>query len=205
MSRRRRSALSRSIGGAAAIALTALVSAHAEPIEPDQVAYDMKMSEDPAAKACILALAITGGDETVDFQLVVARMKRDDAVAGPAVFGFTIGVHDRQLALQRNAAPRAIEITSAAFISDRYTAAARPRTTPFADGSWVASTLDTEDGGGLLDAASGKFQIAYTRTRPIAARVFAVTSTPPLDVLLRFTGCIDGLQAMNSGAAEAAS
>jgi hypothetical protein len=197
MSRRRRSALSRSIGGAAAIALTALASAHAEPIEPDQVAYDMKMSEDPAAKACILALAITEGDETVDFQLVVARMKRDDVLAGPAVFGFTIGVHDRQLALQRNAAPRAIEITSAAFISDRYTAAARPRSTPSADGSWVASTLDTEDGGELLDAAvSGKFQIAYTRTRPIAARVFAVTSTPPLDVLLRFTGCIDGLQAI---------
>ena len=91
MSRRRRSALSRSIGGAAAIALAALASAHAEPIEPDQIAYDMKMSEDPAAKACILALAIKGSaDETVDFQLVVARMKRDDAVAGPAVFGFTI-------------------------------------------------------------------------------------------------------------------
>jgi hypothetical protein len=197
MSRRRRSALSRSIGGAAAIALTALASAHAEPIEPDQVAYDMKMSEDPAAKACILALAIKGSDETVDFELIVARMKRDDAVAGPAVFGFTINVHDRQLALQRNAAPRTIEITSAAFISDRYTAAARPRSTPSADGSWVASTLDTEDGGELLDAAvSGKFQIAYTRTRPIAARVFAVTSTPPLDVLLRFTGCIDGLQAI---------
>jgi hypothetical protein len=171
-------------------------SAQAEPIEPDQVAYDMKMNEDPAARACILALAIKGRDETVDFQLVVARMKREDAMAGPAMFGFTINVHDRQVALQRDA-PRPIEITSAAFISDRYTAAARPRTTPFADGSWVASTLDTEDGGELLDAAaSGKFQIAYTRTRPIAARVFEVTSTPPLDVLARFTGCIDGLQAV---------
>jgi hypothetical protein len=39
-------------------------------------------------------------------------------------------------------------------------------------------------------------QIAYTRTRPIAARVFEVTSTPPLDVLVRFTGCIDGLRAI---------
>jgi hypothetical protein len=189
--------LSRSIGGAAAIALAAQTSAQAGPIEPDQVAYDMKMSEDPAAKACILALAIKGSDETVDFQLVVARMKRDDAVAGPAVFGFTIGVHDRQVALQRKAAPRAIEITSAAFISDRYAVPARPRAAPFADGSWVASTLDTTDGGQLLDAAaSGKFQIAYTRTRPIAARVLAVTSMPPLDVQLRFTGCIDGLQAI---------
>jgi hypothetical protein len=199
MSRRRRSALSRSIGGAGAIVLAALASAHAEPIEPDRIAYDMKMSEDPAVKACILALAIKGSaDEMVDFQLVVARMKRADAVAGPAVFGFTIDVHDRQLALQRNVAPRAIGITSAAFISDRYTAAARPRTAPFADdGSWVASTLDAVDGGELLDAAaSGKFQIAYTRTRPIAARVFEVTSPPPLDVLVRFTGCIDGLQAL---------
>jgi hypothetical protein len=173
-------------------------AARAELVQPDQIKYDMRMSEDPAAKTCVLALTINGGaDETVDFQLVVGRMKRDDAVAGPAVFGFTIDVHERQLALQRNAAPRAIEITSAAFISDRYTAAARPRTTPLADGSWVASTLDAEDGGELLDvAASGKFQIAYTRTRPIAARVLEVTSTPPLEVLMRFTGCIDGLQAI---------
>lgn len=174
-------------------------AAQAETIQPDQIAYDVKVSEDPAAKACILGLAIGGSTvgETVDFQLVVARMKRDDTVAGPAVFGFTISVHDRQPALQRNAAPRAIEITSAAFIADRYTAAARPRTLPFADGSWVASTLDAEDGGELLEAAaSGKFQIAYTRTRPVAARVFEVTSTPPLDVLVRFTGCIDGLQAI---------
>ncbi len=198
MSRCRRSGLSRSIGGTAAIALAALASTRAEPVAPDQVAYDMKMSEDPAAKVCILALTVNGSsDETVDFQLVVARMKRDDAVAGPAVFGFTVNVHDRQLALQRNVAPRPIEITSAAFISDRYTAAARPRSVPAADGSWVASTLDTTDGGELLDAtASGKFKIAYTRTRPIAARVFEVTSVPPLDVLARFTGCIDGLQAV---------
>ena len=93
--------------------------------------------------------------------------------------------------------PRALEITSAAFISDRYTAAARPRTTPYADGSWVASTLDSAEGGELVDAAAeGKFQIAYTRTRPIAARVYEVTSTPPLEVLWRFSGCIDGLQAI---------
>jgi hypothetical protein len=196
MTGRFRQAMMLFFAGATALVLSE-VSSRAEPIEPDQIAYDMKMNEDPAAKACILALAIKGRDETVDFQLVVARMKREDAMAGPAMFGFTIDVHDRQPALQRNAGPRAIEITSAAFISDRYTAAARPRTTPFADGSWVASTLDTEDGGELLDAAaSGKFQIAYTRTRPIAARVFEVTSTPPLDVLARFAGCIDGLQAI---------
>ncbi len=170
--------------------------AHAETVAPGQIAYEMKMNEDPAAKTCILALAINGSvDEVVDFQLIVGRMKRDDAVAGPAVFGFTVKVHEPQLPLQRKAAPRAIEITSAAFISNRYVAAARPRTMPAADGSWVASTLDAEEGGELLDAAaSGKFQIAYTRTRPIAARIFEVRSLPPLDVLMRFTGCIDGLQ-----------
>jgi len=177
----------------------ALASAHAEPIEPDRVAYDMKMSDDPSAKACVLAVSMEAtAEETAEFQLVVARMKRDDVVAGPAVFGFTINVHDRQLAPQHDAAPRAIEITSAAFISDRYTAAARRRTMPTADGSWVASTLDVDDGGELLEAAaSGKFQIAYTRTRPIVARVFKVTSVPPLDVLMRFTGCMDGLQALD--------
>jgi hypothetical protein len=179
--------------------LMAFASAHAEPIEPERISYDTKMSDDPSAKACVLAVSIEAtADETADFQLVVARMKRDDVVAGPAVFGFTINVHDRQFLLQRDAAPRAIEITSAAFISDRYTAATRPRTMPFADGSWVASTLDVVDGGELLEAAaSGKFQIAYTRTRPIVARVFEVASAPPLEVLMRFTGCMDGLQALD--------
>ena len=198
MSRRRRSALTRAIGSAAAILLAALASAQAQPIVPDQVSYDLKMSEDPAVKACILTLAIKGSsDETVDFRLVVARTKRADVVAGPAVFGFTISVHDRQLARRHNAEPHAIGITSAAFVSDRYVAAARPRPGPFADGSWAAATLGTADGGELLDAAAaGKFQIAYTRTRPSAARVFAVTSPPPPDVLTRFTGCMGGLQAV---------
>jgi hypothetical protein len=206
MSRRRRSALTRAIGSAAAILLAALASAQAQPIVPDQVSYDLKMSEDPAVKACILTLAIKGSsDETVDFRLVVARTKRADVVAGPAVFGFTISVHDRpvasvhdrQLARRHNAEPHAIGITSAAFVSERLVAAARPRPAPFADGSWAAATLGTADGGELLDAAAaGKFQIAYTRTRPSAARVFAVTSPPPPDVLTRFTGCMGGLQAV---------
>jgi hypothetical protein len=190
--------LSRYIASAAAVVLMALASAHAEAVEPQRIAYDMKMSDDSAAKACILVLSIkVPADETVDFELVVARMKRDDVVAGPAVFGFTIIVRDWQLARRREAAPSATELTSAVFISARYTAAARPRTASFADGSWVASTLDPEDGGELLEAAaSGKFQIAYTRTRPTAARVFEVISVPPLDVLMRFTGCVDGLHAI---------
>jgi hypothetical protein len=197
MLRRQRSALNHAIG-ATTIVLAALAAAHAGPIEPDQVAYDMKMSEDPAVKACILALAIKGrAGEAVDFRLVVARTKRGDAMTGPVMFGFSIEVHDPQLALPRSTAPRGTAVTSAAFISARYTAAARPRTVPFADGSWVASTLDTVEGGELVDAAaSGKFQIAYTRTRPTAARVFEVTSTPPADVRSHFSGCIGGLQAI---------
>jgi hypothetical protein len=178
--------------------LAVLASARAETVQPDRIAYDMKVSEDPATKACILVLAIReSADATVDFRLVVARMKRGEAVAGPAVFGFTIEVHDPDSAPQRNAAPHALRITSAAFVSERYTAAARPRTTPVADGSWVASTLDAAQGVELIEAAAaGKFQIAYTRTRPIAARVFEVTSRPPLDVRSRFSGCIEGLQAI---------
>jgi hypothetical protein len=196
MSRFRPSTLTRAIGSAVGV-LTVLASAQAQPIAPDQVAYDMKMNEDPAVKACILTLAIKGStDEAVDFRLVVARTKRADVVAGPAVFGFTISVHDRQPARRHNAEPHAVGITSAAFVSDRYVAATRPRTTPFADGSWVASTLGTAEGAELLDAAAaGKFQIAYTRTRPSAARVFAVTAAPPAEVLTRFTGCMDGLKA----------
>jgi hypothetical protein len=113
------------------------------------------------------------------------------------VFGFIIAVHDlRRVAEHRTQAP-ALEITSAAFASDRYTAAARPRTMPLADGSWVAATLDAAEGVALVEAAAdGKFQIAYTRTRPIAARTYALASPPPPEVLWRFNGCIEGLQAI---------
>ncbi len=205
MSRRRPSAMNLCAGGATAIALSlpslSLLSlstaAGAETVKPDQVAYEAKVSEDRAARACMLGMAIKdyAVGETVRFQLVVARTKRDDALAGPAVFGFTIAVQDPQVATDRKSAPRALAITSAAFSSERYTVAAHPRTAPYADGSWVASTLDTAEGGELVDAAAnGKFHIAYTRTRPIAARIYEVTSAPPLDVLLRFSGCIDGLQ-----------
>ena len=197
MPRRRQRASFLPVWGLAAVVLSAPVPAHAETVKPDQMTYDAKVSEDPAAKACMLGLAITANDvgEAVKFQLVVARMKRDDALSGPLVFGFTIEVHDLRFAPNHPSEPRAIEITSAAFTSERYTAAARPRTMPFADGSWVASTLDSAEGGALVDAAAdGKFQIAYTRTRPIAARIYEVASAPPLDVLWRFSGCIDGLQ-----------
>jgi hypothetical protein len=199
MSRRYRTAMTRSLGGAAAIALSALAPAHAETVKADQTSYDVKVSEDRAAKACMLGVAVKdqAAGETVLFQLVVARMKRDDVPAGPAVFGFTIEVHDLQLASLRRPQAHPLEITSAAFASERYTAAARPRTPPFADGSWVASTLDSAEGGALVDAAvEGKFQIAYTRTRPIAARTYEVATAPPLEVLWRFSGCIEGLQAL---------
>jgi hypothetical protein len=186
-----------SLGGAAAVALSVMLSAHAETVTPAQIAYDTNVSEDPAAKACMLGLAVNDHavGETVRFRLVVARVKRDAVLAGPAVFGFTIEVDDPRLALARRSQTHAAQISSAAFASERYTVAARPRTTPFADGSWVASTLDVAEGGALVDAAvEGKFQIAYTRTRPSAARIYQVASAPPLDVLGRFSGCIGGLQ-----------
>src|SRR5262245_41792843 len=115
MSRRRRSAMTRSLGGAAGIALVSLVSAYTETGSPDRISYDVKVNEDRATKACMLGVAVkddTAG-ETVMFQLVVARMKRDDTPAGPAIFGFTIAVHGLQLAAQRR--PQTHAITSAAF------------------------------------------------------------------------------------------
>jgi hypothetical protein len=186
------------LAGAAAVALSAVLPAQAETVTPDRIAYDADVSEDPAAKACTLGLAVNdhAAGETVRFQLVVARVKRNAVLAGPAVFGFTIQVDDPRLASARRSPAHAVLISSAAFASDRYTAAARPRTAPFADRSWVASTLDAVEGGALVDAAvAGKFQIAYTRTRPNAVRFYEVASAPPLDVLGRFSGCIGGLQA----------
>jgi hypothetical protein len=191
--------MTRSLGGAAGIALAALVSAQAETVSPDRITYDVKVNEDRATKACLLGFAVKddAAGETVMFQLVVARMKRDDTLAGPAIFGFTIAVHNLQLVAQRRPQAPALAITSAAFASDRYTAAARPRTTPIADGSWVASTLDAAEGDALVDAAiEGKFQIAYTRRRPVAARTYEVATALPLEVLWRFNGCIEGLQAI---------
>jgi hypothetical protein len=185
------------LGAATAVALSALAPAHAEAVSPDRITYDVNVSEDPATKACMLAVAVEdqAAGETARFQLVVARTKRDDVLAGPAVFGFIIAVHGSRLAVVRRPQPPALEITSAAFASQRYTAVARPRTTPQADGSWVASTLDSAEGGALVDAAvEGRFQIAYTRARPSAARTYEVTSAPPPEVLERFTGCIEGLQ-----------
>ena len=191
--------MTRSLGGAAGIALSALVSAQAETVSPDRISYDVKVNEDPATKACLLGFAVKddAAGETVVFRLVVARMKRDDTPAGPPIFGFTIAVHDLHPGARRGPQAPALKITSAAFASERYTAAARPRTTPLADGSWVASTLDSAEGDALVDAAiEGKFRIAYTRTRPIAARTYQVATAPPLEVLWRFNGCIEGLQAI---------
>jgi hypothetical protein len=177
-----------------ALAIVPAAPSHAAPLAPDRIAYEATANEDPSVKACMLGLAMRKDDlgEAVDFRLVVARTKRDDTFAGPVVFGFTIEVHDAQ------PTRRAIEINSAAFASEHYTAAARARTTPFADRSFVLATLDSAEGGALVEAAlAGQFQIAYTRTRPNAVRVFAVTSAPPPDTLGRLRGCFDGLQAID--------
>jgi hypothetical protein len=199
MWRRHQSAILPSLGGAAVVMLSTLVSANAETVSPDRISYDVRLDEDRATKACTLDIAVKdqAAGETVTFRLVVARMKRDDVLAGPAVFGFSIAVHDLQPVAERRPQAPARAITSAAFASDRYTAAARPRSVPLADGSWVAATLDAAEGGALVEAAvAGKFHIAYTRTRPIAARIYEVASPPPPEVLWRFNGCIEGLQAI---------
>src|SRR5262249_57931521 len=91
-------------------ARSGLASAHAETVRPDQIAYVANVNEDPAAKACMLSLAIKDDavSETVRFQLVVARMKREDATAGPAMFGFTIEVDDPRHAAPRGSSARAL-------------------------------------------------------------------------------------------------
>jgi hypothetical protein len=182
-----------------ALAIVAATPAAAATLDPDHIAYDSNVSEDPAVRACTLGLALSRTDvgETVDVRLIVARSKRADALAGPVVFGVSIEVRDAPVAKNRASEARAVEISSAAFSSERYAAAAHRGTAPFADRSWVVSTLDSAAGGEIVDAAvGGRFQIAYTRTRPSAARVFAVTSAPPRDVTGRFSDCVDALQAI---------
>jgi hypothetical protein len=185
---------------AVGIVLSTVTAGHAAPIEPSGLDYDASATEDSATKACVLGVLIKGArpDETVSFQLIVARMKRDAAYNGPVVFGYRIEVLGRKVSRGRSSEPRQIKIDSAAFVAERYTAVARPKIVPFDDGSMVASTLEAGEGTELVDAvANGKFQVAFTRRFPTVARTYAVTSAPPLDVRSRFGGCIDGFQPTN--------
>ena len=176
----------------AACVMLSMAAGHAGPVVPKGPEYDANVNEDGAAKACVLALLLQGAPtgEAVNSQLIVARIKQDDTFTGPLIFGFRIEAADK-LAKRQPSAARPIKISSAAFVSDAYTAVARPKIAPLDDGSMVISTLDVAEGGKLVDAVmKGKFQVTFTRRQPAVARTYNVTSAPPEDVLSRFGECV---------------
>src|SRR3979411_2200896 len=77
------------LGVAACIMLSATVAGHTDPIVPKEPEYDANVNEDGAAKACVLALLLQGAPtgEAVSSQLIVARIKRNDAFMGPPISG----------------------------------------------------------------------------------------------------------------------
>jgi hypothetical protein len=177
---------------AAGIMLSAAAAGHAAPIVPKEPEYDANVNEDGAAKACVLALLLQGAPsgEAVTSQLIVARIKQNDTFTGPRIVGFRIEAADK-LAKGQASGARPIKISSAAFVSEAYTAVARPRIAPFEDGSLVISTLDFAEGGKLVDAVTkGKFQVTFTRRQPAMERTYNVTSAPPEAVLARFGECL---------------
>ena len=172
--------------------MLSMAAGHAGPIVPKAPEYDANVNEDGAAKACVLALLLQGAPtgEAVNSQLIVARIKQNEAFMGPLIFGFRIEAADK-LAKRQPSGARPIKISSAAFVSDAYTAVARPKISPLDDGSMVISTLDFAEGGKLVDAVTkGKFQVTFTRRQPAVARTYNVTSAPPDDVLARFGECV---------------
>jgi hypothetical protein len=172
--------------------MLSMAAVHAGPIVPKGPEYDANVNEDGAAKACVLALLLQGAPtgEAVNSQLIVARIKQNEAFMGPLIFGFRIEAADK-LAKRQPSGARPIKISSAAFVSDAYTAVARPKIAPLDDGSMVISTLDFAEGGKLVEAVTkGKFQVTFTRRQPAVARTYNVTSAPPDDVLARFGECV---------------
>jgi hypothetical protein len=176
----------------AACIVLSMAAGHAGPIVPKGPEYDANVNEDGAAKACVLALLLQGAPtgEAVNSQLIVARIKQNEAFMGPLIFGFRIEAAGK-LAKRQPSGARPIKISSAAFVSDAYTAVARPKIAPLDDGSMVISTLDFAEGGKLVEAVTkGKFQVTFTRRQPAVARTYNVTSAPPGDVLARFGECV---------------
>jgi hypothetical protein len=172
--------------------LSATAVGRADPTVPKEPEYDANVNEDGAAKACVLALLLQGAPsgEAVSSQLIVARIKRNDTFMGPRIFGFRIEAADK-FAKGQSSGTRPVKIGSAAFVSDAYTAVARPKVAPFEDDSVVISTLDFAEGGKLVDAVTkGKFQLTFTRRQPAVERTFHVTSAPPEAVLARFGECL---------------
>ena len=180
------------------LALLIVAPAHAEtaPRPIDSVDYKVAVNEDPAAKACLLGLELrdsTAG-EGVKFRLMVAQMKRDGALAGPLVTGFTVDSRSLKFAPRSG---RPAKLVSVAFVSERYTSVALPKVAPFQDGSVAASTLDFAEGRELIAAVlRADFALSFTRANSNSVQSYKVGAPPPAEVLAEFSVCVDSLASL---------
>jgi hypothetical protein len=187
-------------GGLALAAIAVLLFAaptHAATMVPKQIEYKAGMNEDPAAKVCQLVLAL--GDRTtgegVNFQLIVAQMKREGILAGPLVTAYTV---DRRAGIGTAQSMPPARLASAAFVSEHYNSVALPKDLPFEDGSVAASTLDFAQGRELIMAVlRAEFELRFTLENPASAASYKISSPPPGDVLSEFSGCLGSLAASN--------
>jgi hypothetical protein len=178
---------------AAAGALLMAAPAHAETMVPERVEYKATVNEDPAAKVCQLALTLRDGSAGagVNFQLIVAQMKLQGALAGPLVTGFTVNSGTLKFAPRSS---RQARLASVAFVSERYTSVALPKAAPYEDGSVAASTLDFGQGRELITAVlRADFELAFTRANSSAVESYKVGSPPPAEVLSEFSSCVGSL------------
>jgi hypothetical protein len=176
------------------LAATPSLAETAVPKQVESFEYKATVNEDPAAKVCQLGLTLrdnTAG-QGVNFQLMVAQMKREGALAGPLVTGFT--VDSRSLKFAPRASRPAARLASVAFVSERYTSVALPKDLPFEDGSVAASTLDYAQGRELITAVlRAEFELRFTLENSASAASYKISSPPPADVLSEFSGCLGSL------------
>jgi hypothetical protein len=178
------------------VALLIAMPSHAETMVARQIEYKATVNEDPAAKVCQLALALrnSSAGEGINFQLIVAQMKQQGALAGPLVTGFT--VDSRSLKFTPRSS-RSTKLASVAFVSDRYNSVALPKVAPFEDGSVAASTLDFAEGRELIAAVlRADFELSFTRANSNAVESYKVGSKPPTDVLTEFSICVGSLASL---------
>jgi hypothetical protein len=167
---------------------------HAATMVPTQIEYRALVNEDPAAKVCQLAVVLrkSAAGEGLNFQLMVAQMKRSGELAGPLVTGFTAGSRNPEFGLRKSRRPG--KLTSVAFVSERYSSVALPKVVPFEDGSVAASTLDFAQGRELITAVlRADFELRLTMENSLTADSYKVSSPPPADVLADFSLCLGSL------------
>lgn len=181
-------------GLAAVAALLLAAPSCAGTMVPKQIEYKAGMNEDPAAKVCQLALTLgdRSAGEGVNFQLIVAQMKRQGILAGPLITAYTVDSRAPELAPAQFTRPA--RLASAAFVSERYTSVALPKELPFEDGSVAASTLDFAQGRELIMAVlRAEFELQFTMENSASPASYRVSSPPPADVLSEFSSCLSSL------------